>query len=404
MKIKILSVVILFSLLVLSLNAQQPYVILVSFDGFRWDYSERGITPNLSKIKDEGVASLSLQPSFPSKTFPNHYSIITGMYPENHGIIANDFYNRLCGLRYKVGDTVSVRNSDWYNGEAFWETAERNGIKCASYFWPGSEVNNTLRRPSYFKNYNHNTPRRHRIDEVINWLKLPYSERPKFITLYFHDTDDIGHEFGPNSPEIDECITSMDSLAGYLYSRISELSFADSVNLIFVSDHGMTEIDSKKVINIDEILPDASFTLEGDKTFGFIRTEPENVYSIYNKLKNNENNFKVYLKSEVPNYLHFSKNPNIPDIIMLADLGWSILNNEQVERFSDYRGRGNHGYDNKLTDMHGIFIAKGPSFKSGFMTGTISNIDIYPMLCKIFNIEPNKNIDGNFVNIEHILK
>ncbi|MCO6473026.1 MAG: ectonucleotide pyrophosphatase/phosphodiesterase [Melioribacteraceae bacterium] len=401
---KILSAIILFALLVLSLNAQQPYVILVSFDGFRWDYTERGLTPNLDKIKNDGVAALSLQPSYPSKTFPNHYSIITGMYPENHGIIANDFYNVLCGLRYKVGDTISVRNSDWYNGEAFWETAERNGIKCASYFWPGSEVNNKLRRPSYFKYYEHNTPRRQRIDEVINWLELPYSERPKFITLYFHDTDDVGHEFGPNSTEIDECIMRMDSLAEYLFSRINELSFADSINVIFVSDHGMTGINSKKIINIDEILSDISFTLEGDKTFAFIKTDPGNINTVYEILKNNENKYRVYLKRDMPEYLHFSNNPNIPEIIMIADLGWSILDSDQLQRFESYGGKGNHGYDNTETDMHGIFIANGPAFKSGFRTGTISNIDIYPMLCEIFKIEPNKSIDGNLVNIEHILK
>lgn len=397
-------ILILFSLTLFNVSIfAQPYVILVSFDGFRWDYVNR-LTPNLDKLKQEGVNTLSLQPSYPSKTFPNHYSIISGMYPENHGIIANDFFNKLCGCRYKVGDTVSVRNSDWYNGEAFWETAERNGITCASYFWPGSEVDNKLRQPTYFKYYKHETPPLQRINEVIEWLNLPYSERPKFITLYFHDTDDLGHEFGPNSPEINNGIMKMDSLTGYLMEQINLLPIADSINVIIVSDHGMTEIDQDRIINVDELLQEYDYKLEGDATFGWIKSDYKYVNEIYSTLKKNENHYKVYLKNNMPEYLHFSQNSNIPEIIMIADLGWTILNNERLDQFINYAGKGNHGYNNTELDMHGVFIARGPSFKSNFNTGTIFNIDIYPMLCKIFNINPNRNIDGKLINIEHILK
>ena len=171
-------VILIFLLLVFNLSFGKPYVILISFDGFRWDYSERSITPNLDSMKMRGVHALSLRPSFPTKTFPNHYSIITGMYPENHGIIFNGFTNPFNGKGYRLGDTVSVRESEWYIGEAFWETAERNGVRTASYFWPSSEVNLDYRRPTYYKKYRHNSPYRERIDGVIKWLELPLSERP----------------------------------------------------------------------------------------------------------------------------------------------------------------------------------------------------------------------------------
>jgi len=201
-----------------------PYVILVSFDGFRWDYSERGITPNISEMKRNGVHAVSLKPSFPTKTFPNHYSIISGMYPENHGLIFNSFFNPINNQEYSLGDTSAVRDSEWYLGEAFWETAERNGIKTASYFWPGSEMNLDYRRPSYYKKYEHNKAYRDRVDGVINWLKLPAVERPRFITLYFHDTDSYGHSYGPNSVEVNHSIIRLDSLIGYLKNQLVKIN------------------------------------------------------------------------------------------------------------------------------------------------------------------------------------
>ena len=196
-------ILVLALFLISSVFAQnEPYVILISFDGFRWDYSERGITPNLDSLKKYGTHASSLKPSFPTKTFPNHYSIVSGLYPENHGIIFNSFTNPQSKERYRIGNSKQVKNSEWYLGEAFWETAERNGITSACYFWPGSEVELDYRRPTYSMEYNHNKPYEERINGIIDWLQLPIKERPKFMTVYFHDTDSYGHDNGPNSSEI----------------------------------------------------------------------------------------------------------------------------------------------------------------------------------------------------------
>ncbi|NMB82229.1 MAG: alkaline phosphatase family protein, partial [Ignavibacteria bacterium] len=194
--IKVTLLFILISAFSLFPQSGKPYVILVSLDGFRWDYLNRGLSPNLEFIRDNGASALSLRPTFPSKTFPNHQSIITGMYIENHGIIANTFRDEFKNELYRMGDTSAVRNSRWYLGEAFWETAERNGITTASYFWPGSEMNLEYRRPTYFENYEHNRPYEKRVEGVANWLKLPVDKRPHFITLYFDDTDTQGHRYG----------------------------------------------------------------------------------------------------------------------------------------------------------------------------------------------------------------
>jgi len=399
---KILFTILFTSIFVIA--QPKPYVLLVSFDGFRWDYLNRDITPNLEKVIENGVRASSLRPVFPSKTFPNHISIITGMYAENHGIIFNEFENIANGEIYRLGDSAAVRNSSWYKGEAFWETAEKNNITSASFFWPGSEVNEAKRRPTYYKKYEHNLPYRDRIDGVTNWLQLPYSERPHFITLYFHDTDSFGHKYGPNSPEVKQSIQRVDSLVGYLNAQLSEIGMKDSANIIFVSDHGMTEIDTSRTINIENILGNLDYKLGGAQTLTMIEPSEAHYDSIYTKLNRNQHHFKLFSKDTMPKYFHFNKNDNIYSLLLVTELGWSIVNNKQYSRMARHLNRGDHGFENNSIDMHGIFLASGPNFRTGFSTGTLWNIDIYPLLCKIFNIVPNPKADGNLERIEFLLK
>ena len=399
-RIKYLSILV-FCLVSTLYPQNKPYVILVSFDGFRWDYSERGLTPNISEIKDSGVNALSLKPSFPTKTFPNHLSIITGLYPQNHGIIFNSFIDPNSGEGYRLGDTISVRDSKWYLGEAFWETAERNGIKTASYYWPGSELDLNHRRPSYFKYYDHNKPYIDRIEGIIDWLKLPHMERPHFLTLYFHDTDSYGHKYGPNSDEVNESIERLDSLIGVLKNRLVDIDLLDSTNIIIVSDHGMTDVDTSRVINIENMLNSYKVTYGGTKPVMMIKPDPDDIHEVYALLKERESHYKVYLKNEIPDYFNFSRHPFIYPIVLIADIGWSLVTNELIK---EGYNKGNHGFDNNHIDMHGVFIASGPNFKSNYKTGTVRNVDIYPLLCKIFDIQPAGNIDGKLERIEFLLK
>lgn len=390
----------LLFLLVLSLNAKTPYVILVSFDGFRWDYVNRNITPNIQKVIDEGTHALSLRPSFPSKTFPNHISIITGMYPEHHGIISNGFKNLKTGDTYRFENDYSQRESKWYLGEAFWETAEQNGIRTASHFWPGSTLNDETRRPTYFKYYDHYKPYKERIDTLVKWLQLQEEKRPHFLTVYFDETDTKGHIFGPNSPEINKSIRKCDSLIEYLNIGLENIGMRDSVNVIIVSDHGMTETSKDRVINIEEILNGYEYYYGDSGPFMLIQPKVDEVETVYNILKENEFHYKVYTKENIPSHYHYSDNELITDIILIADKGWYLAYQKDIDNWKD---GATHGYDNNLTDMHGIFIASGPSFKKNYKTGTVLNIDIYPLLCEIYGIQPNKNIDGKLERISFLL-
>jgi predicted AlkP superfamily pyrophosphatase or phosphodiesterase len=402
MKHLVLSLILSISFIQSAYSQTKPYVILVSFDGFRWDYLNRDITPNLEKIRTDGVSAISLRPAFPSKTFPNHISIITGMYAENHGIISNSFAGHNKTDWYRMGDTVTSRDSKWYLGEAFWETAERQGIKTASYFWPGSELSIKYRQPTYREFYEHERPYEQRVQGVIEWLKLPWGERPHFITLYFDDTDTYGHRFGTNSPELNESIQRLDGITGNLMNSIAEMGLKDSVNIIFVADHGMTDITQEKSINIENMIAEYKCRFMDDGPFLQVEPSSDNLMEVYEILKRNESHYKVYLKKNVPDYFHYNKNPLTFSILLVADIGWSLMTNRKSDWIS--KSKGNHGYDNNHLDMHGIFIADGPSFKDGYKTGTLWNIDIYPLLCKIFNIYPRSNIDGNLERIGFILK
>lgn len=382
---------------------QTQYTILISFDGFRWDYTSRGLTPTFDHIKQNGVAAVSLLPAFPSKTFPNHLSIVTGLHPENHGIIANDFWSPACDCWYSIRDTNAVRNGDWYNGEMIWEPLKKNGIKTASYFWPGSEISVDERRPDYFEKYDHYRPYDKRVEGIIEWLTLPYPERPKFLTLYFDATDSYGHSFGPNSPEVNAAIQNLDSMLNKLFLGLERIGLKDSANIIVVSDHGMTDVSADRVIDIESLLDDnLEYKIVSDGPKMFIGAESEQREKIFSQLSKHAEHFQVYQTSEVPKYLHFSKNENILDIVVIAEMGWSLVHKKSGD-WMRYRAKGNHGYENFNLDMHGIFYAIGPSFRKGFSIGTVSNLDIYPLLCKIYNIDLKHTIDGSLADIEMIL-
>ena len=366
------NIVIIILLFCFQLFGQdRNYTILISFDGFRWDYPNRGITPNLDYIKNNGVHSLSLKPCFPSKTFPNHYSIVTGMYPENHGIIANNFIDPVTQEIYKIGDTDAVRNPNWYKGETIWENAKRQGVITASYFWPGSEVNLEYKRPNYYEKYEHKRDYNDRINGVLNWLQLPRNQRPKLITIYFDAADTYGHKYGTNSVELNNSIMKLDSLIGTLLNGLRQLNLIDSTNVIVVSDNRMIDISKEKIINIEKILVGYKPKLWDWGPVMYVYPDKKEIDCIYYKLLFAENHFKVFRRNEIPGYFHFSNNFLIPEIILIADPSWSLTTNKDISKYGNGNSGGNHGYDNNVIDMHGIFYAIGPDFKIGYTTGTL---------------------------------
>ena len=377
----------------------EEYVLLISMDGFRYDYLNKANTPNFDKLLKNGVTSRALIPVFTSKTFPNHYSIATGMYAENHGLIANTFYATDLDKPYAIRDRNAVENGQFYGGEPIWVTAERQGVKTASYFWVGTEASINGVQPSYWKKYDQKVSFQSRIDSVISWFSYPIKHRPRLTLLYFHEPDWTGHEYGPNSQETILQIERMDSVLGDLISKTNNLSISSKLNIIIVSDHGMTDVYPEKTIDLSSYTDLSALDVTGAGPTVFISSNSKKLLKrTYNDLKNIKN-AKIYFKNKIPQRFHYRNHVRIPDILIVADEGWSLM----PLGHGSYNPKGSHGYDNTLDNMKAIFIANGPSFKSGYTRDEFENIHIYPLVAHILGIEPFEKIDGDLEKVKDLL-
>ena len=379
---------------------QEQYVIMLSMDGCRWDYPQMADMPNLESIARKGVKLESLQPSFPSKTFPNHYSLATGLYPDHHGIVQNTFYDPDMDAYYQLSDRDAVENGDFYSGEPIWVTAEKQGMRTASYYWVGSEAPVQGVQPHTWKPYEHNFPFESRIDSVISWLKKPKAQRPRLITWYFHEPDGVGHHFGPESDEVRVKMEYLDSLLGVFLSEVSKLPHADQINVIVTADHGMARVSGDKYINLDDYIQ-ASWldTSLGSNPVWMFDPKPEFVDSVYLGLKQAEH-LQVWMRDSIPANLHYGTNPRVMEIVATPELHWSAGWGEVTDPYSV---GGTHGYDPHYKDMHAIFYAMGPAFKKGYVHPTVENVNIYPLLAEILGLKPAPT-DGKLENVSRMLK
>ncbi len=385
---------------------EEQYVLMISFDGFRSDYLDWYETPNMDRFMGNGVRAQGLIPVFVSKTFPNHYSIATGLYAENHGLIGNHFYDPILDDEYSLSDRTKVEDPNFYEGEPIWVTAEKNNIQTASYFWVGSEAPIKETYPTRWKRYDHDFPFHSRIDSVVAWLSMPKPKRPRLCLLYFHEPDHTGHETGPKSNETAMMVTKMDSLFGMLISQLEELPIASKLNILVVSDHGMTEISSERTIDLSNHIDMNKVKQEGSGPYSLLYDINKNELKNIVQQLNESPKITAYAKEDIPERYHFKNHYRIKDVLVVADEGWYI-NNQAISSASEagaYIPRGGtHGYDNQLKSMHALFIAKGPSFRENVVVPSFENVNIYPLICHILDITPNKNIDGNLENIIHIL-
>lgn len=376
----------------------KPYVVMLSLDGFRWDYPQKANTPNLDRIAENGVRAESLRPCFPTKTFPNHFSIATGLYPDNHGIVLNNFYDSAMDASYSPGNRESVENGDFYGGEPIWVTAKNQGVITASYFWVGSEAPVKGVQPTYWKKYEHKFPFTQRVDSIIAWLSLPGEKRPHLITWYMDEPDSKGHQLGPDNPDLIPVISYLDSLVGDFMNKLYALEIGDDVNFIVTSDHGMGQISPDRVVRLaDHINPDHINRINGSNPVYCLSASPGYIEEIEEKLSNIDH-ISSWKHGELPERLHYGTNSRTGDFVIVADSSWSVTINSNPQRFSG----GAHGYDNNNKDMHAIFYAVGPAFKTGYMQPTFNNIDIYPLIAEILCIKP-ATVDGTIIHVSDML-
>jgi predicted AlkP superfamily pyrophosphatase or phosphodiesterase len=382
----------------------RPIVVLVSLDGFRYDYLDRYPSPNLHRIIAAGVRA-PLVAAFPTKTFPNHYTIVTGLFPEHHGIVENTMYDPVFDAQFGLSDTAAVADARWWGGEPLWVTAQRQGRIAASFFWPGSEAAIEGIRPRYWEHYDHRVPNATRVQRVLDWLALPEDRRPAFVMLYFSDVDNAGHESGPDSPEVRAAVLRVDSAVGLLLDGLGRAGLDSRVDVVVVSDHGMSPVAPDSVVAIDDYLPlDLLARSVGGNPLLGLWPRPGMEDSVYRSLRGKHPHLAVWRKAEVPERFHYRDNRRIAPILALADPGWSLtLRRADVTQHPDRFRGGAHGYDDTVSVMRAIFLGEGPAFRRGAVAPAFRNIHIYDLLAKILGLVPAPN-DGSSDSTARLLR
>lgn len=367
----------------------ERYVVVLSCDGFRASYQKTYSTPNIDRIAKNGL-QCEFIPCFPSLTFPNHYSMATGLYPDHHGLIHNRFVDRERGRYYALGDRKSVEDPSFYKGDPIWNTAERQGVRTASFFWVGSETAIGGHQPSRWKRFDASVSFQARADSVLHWLELPPSERPRLIMWYLDEPDHTGHSYGPHSAETKAKVAQVDSLIGYFYDKLCKLPIGSQVDFIIVADHGMADYYPEKYVNLQEYLsPDEfEYITEGVPTLLYLKdkTQTQHVLDVLSKVPH----IRSYARENLPARYHYGSSPLIGDIVVIPDPGTMV---QFRAKGSPKRG-GAHGYDNRDPSMRALFVASGPSFRPGTRHTAVPNITLYPLICKILGLIPSAN-DGD---------
>ena len=380
---------------------EKPYVILISADGFRYDYADKYNARFLKAMRAKGVEAESMIPSFPSKTFPNHYSIVTGLYPASHGLINNYFYDPQRKEHYSMRDRSKVEDGSWYGGTPLWVLAEQQQMVAASFFWVGSEAPVQGILPTYHYQYSEVMPIGRRIQTVVDWLNFPAEKRPNLITFYLPEVDHAGHRFGPDAPQTRQAVEDLDKHMQLLTEAVAKTGLP--VNYVFVSDHGMLGVDTKNTLPMPAAIDTAQFMVSGGGMVVELHAKDKKaIKPTYRKLKKEAKDYQVYRKNKMPKHLHYGtkddKYGRVGDILLLSDA-------PKVFHFSSRPpSPGQHGYDaTQVKEMHTVFYAWGPAFKQGVKVKSFENVDVYPLIAEILGLPYTFKIDGSKHLIEKAL-
>jgi predicted AlkP superfamily pyrophosphatase or phosphodiesterase len=378
-------------------NSATPQVILVSMDGFRRSYLDTDSVPALHALERDGVTADAMIPSFPTLTFPNHYTLVTGLYPEHHGIVGNSIYDPEYKALFTMSNAAS-KESRWWGGQPIWVTAEKQGERAASFFWVGSEVEIDSMRPTRWKPYDGKVTFDARVDTVLSWIDLTGAQRLSLITLYFDEPDHTGHEFGPDSPKTAAAAARTDSAIARLVQGLRDRGKYDKVNLVIVSDHGMSQLSPDRVVYLDDVVDTASIRITSLSPDLMITPRDGDAPALLAKIRKLPH-VSSWLKADVPARLHYNEGRRITPIVAVADDGWTIA----IHGRRTGKELGAHGYDNDNASMNATFIAHGPAFKRGVTMQSFPNVDVYDLLARLLHIKPAPN-DGTLAPFDAVLR
>ncbi|XP_056378653.1 ectonucleotide pyrophosphatase/phosphodiesterase family member 2 isoform X7 [Hyla sarda] len=372
----------------------RPPLIIFSVDGFRASYMKEGnkVLPNLYKLRTCGSHSPYMRPVYPTKTFPNLYTLATGLYPESHGIVGNSMYDPVFDANFSLRSREKF-NHRWWGGQPIWVTADKQGVKAATFFWP---VVITQHR---------------RVMTVLQWLHLPDNERPYVYAIYLEQPDQAGHRYGPYSSELVNQLKDIDSVVGMLMDGLKQMKLHRCVNIIFVGDHGMEEANCEKTEFLTSYLSNVDDFVFLPGSLGRMRTK-NNVPKHDPKVivanltcKSKDQHFKPYLKQHLPKRLHYANNRRIEDIHLLVDRTWHVAKKQMdvYKKAGKCSFQGDHGYDNKISSMQTVFVGHGPSFKYKNKVPPFENIELYNVMCDLLGLKPAPN-NGTHGSLNHLLR
>jgi predicted AlkP superfamily pyrophosphatase or phosphodiesterase len=370
---------------------EPPILVLISFDGWRWDYIDRQPAPNLKALAARGVRAKALIPSFPVLTFPNHYTIVTGLYPEHHGVVGNTMRDPSMPERFSQS-AETAKDARWWGGEPLWVTAIRQGRRAGTMFWPGTEAAIGGVRPTYWKPYDEKISSADRVAQALTWLALPAAERPSFVSLYFDEVDTAGHDFGPDSPELATSARALDDALGQLVAGVHTLGLDDRTSIVVVSDHGMTPLSYDRVVYLDALIDLSTVEILESGSNLHLTPRDGDVEGLYRRLHGRHPKLAIYKREQVPARLHFRDSPRIPAIIGVPDDGWTVTSGQRLMESELHVGA--HGYEPTTRDMGALFVAAGPPLRRGIVVAPFENVHVYDLLCSILKITPAKN-DGH---------
>ena len=379
-----------------SVRAPAPVaLLLISLDAVRWDYPERYGMPAFLQLAEDGVRVRELIPVFPSKTFPNHYSAVTGLYPEHHGVVGNNMFDPVQNAYFGARDKGAVAVGDWWQGEPIWVTAERQGQRAATYFWPGSEAVINGVRPTYYVKFDADVSAQDRIDKVLAWLELPAETRPSMVTLYFGDVDRVSHRYGPETAETRAVVQQVDGYLARLFAALRERELFDRMDIVIMSDHGMTTMDPGRIIILEDYIDLGDVEVVDMSCVAMLRPRADAEERVYRALLGAHPNLHVARKHEVPERLHYRAHRRITPIVSWTDPGWYVIPSRTfMKRFLGSFSHGMHGFDPEVKDMHGIFAARGPSFVRGLEVPALEMVHVYELMTRARGLRPAAN-DGD---------
>lgn len=385
-------------------TSRAPTLLLISIDGLRPGDVTAAEMPNLNRLAAQGVRAEGMRPSYPSLTFPNHYTLVTGMRPNQHGLIHNSMYDKQLG-EFRLSPRAAVEDSQWWGGEPIWVSAEKAGLRTATMYWPGSEAAIKGIRPRQWQKFDGKTTAIWRAHTVADWLLQPAANRPAFATLYFDKVDHASHNHGPASVEASAARTDTDAAIGWLLDALRNAGELEHTNIVVVSDHGFAEVAPRQWIAIEDMI--GTNQAQAHSVGQVITFSPKPGFEAIaeHRLLGRHPHHECWRKADLPARWHYNSHPRIPAIVCQMDEGWNALPRIMIEhtRYRESGTRGSHGYDPALPSMRATFIAHGPAFKPGSRLPVFDNVDVYPLMMELIGVEAVPN-DGSVRTFDAVRK